>query len=79
MHQLFQLVNSICAYSDAFYGLTRMLISKNVNNDVSKDSPIDKKTKIPTGCTWCTLHKLPLFIQRNLLLTFENMITKTQT
>ena len=58
MHQLFQLVNSICAYSDAFYGLTRMLISKNVNNDVSKDSPIDKKLKYPLAalgvpCTNC--------------------------
>ena len=36
----FQLVNLICAYSDVFFGLTGMLMSKNINNDVSKDLPI---------------------------------------
>ena len=40
INQLFQILNSICAFGDAFYGLTRILMSKNVNNDVSKDSPI---------------------------------------
>ena len=40
INQLFQPLNLICAYSEAFYGLTRMIVSKNVNNDVSKDSPI---------------------------------------
>ena len=28
----------ICVYGDTFYGLTRMLMRKIVNNDVSKDS-----------------------------------------
>ena len=39
---LCQLLNSICAYRDAFYGLTHMLTSNNANNDVSKDSGNDK-------------------------------------
>ena len=39
INQLFQLLNLICVYGDVFYGLTRMLVRKNVNNDVSKDSP----------------------------------------
>ena len=38
--QPFQPLNLICSYSKAFYGLTRKIVSKNVNNDVSKDSPI---------------------------------------
>ena len=41
-NHLCQLLNSICAYRDAFYGLTHMLTSKNANNDVSKDSGNDK-------------------------------------
>ena len=35
--QLFQLLNLI-----AFYGLSRTLMSKIVNNDASKDSPIER-------------------------------------
>ena len=45
--QLFQLLNLICAYSDTFYWLTSMLISKNVNNDISKDSPFSTEQNIP--------------------------------
>ena len=40
INQLFQPFNLICAYSKAVYGLTRMIVSKNVNNDVRKDLPI---------------------------------------
>ena len=40
INQFFPLLNLICAYGDAFNGLTRVLISKNANNDVSKDSSI---------------------------------------
>ena len=40
INQLFQLLNLIRAYGDAFYGLIRMHMSKNLKNDVSKDSPI---------------------------------------
>ena len=46
--QLFQFLNLICTYGDAFYWLTSMLISKNVNNDVSKDSPFSTKQNIPS-------------------------------
>ena len=38
--QLLQLLNLLRAYDDVFHKLTRMLMSKNVNNDGSKDSPI---------------------------------------
>ena len=44
--QLFQLLNLICAYGDAFYWLTSM--SKNVNNDVSKDLPFSTEQNIPS-------------------------------
>ena len=40
INQLFQLFNLICAYGDTFYGVTLMLMNKNVNNDISEDSPI---------------------------------------
>ena len=33
--QLFQFLNLICVYGYVFYGLTCMLMSKNVNNDVA--------------------------------------------
>ena len=38
--QLLQLLNLIRAYDDLFHKLTRMLMSKNVNNDGSKDSSV---------------------------------------
>ena len=38
--QLFQLLHLICTYDDAFYGLTGVLMNKNLNNDVNKDSSI---------------------------------------
>ena len=37
INQLFQLLYLISIYGDVFYGLTRMLMSKNENNDASKD------------------------------------------
>ena len=40
INQLFQPLNLICAHSKAFYGLTHMIVNKNVNNDVSRDLPI---------------------------------------
>ena len=36
----FQLLNEICAYGNVLYELTCTLMSKNVNNDISKDWPI---------------------------------------
>ena len=39
INQLLQLLNWFCAYGDAFYPLSHVLISKNIDNDVSKDSP----------------------------------------
>ena len=38
--QLFQLLHLICTYDDTFYGLTGVLMNKNLNSDVNKDSPI---------------------------------------
>jgi len=39
-YQLFQLMNLNRTYGRNFYELSRTLMRKNVNNDVSKDSPI---------------------------------------
>ena len=39
-NQLFQLLNLFRTYGHGFYELSRMLMRKNVNNDVNKDSPI---------------------------------------
>ena len=40
INQLFQVLNLICTYDKAFYGLiTPMLMRKNEKNDVSKDWP----------------------------------------
>ena len=40
LNQLFQLLHLAHIYGHCFYYVSRMLMSKNVNNDVSKDSPI---------------------------------------
>ena len=40
LNQLFQLLHLVCIYRHGFYELSRMLMRKNVNNDVSKASPI---------------------------------------
>ena len=40
INQLFCRLNLICAYGDTFHGLTRMLMSKNLNINVGKDSPM---------------------------------------
>ena len=45
INQLFQLLNLIWANGCALHGLTRMLMSQNVNIDVSKDSPEVEATK----------------------------------
>jgi len=43
LNQLFQLLHLAHIYGHCFYWVSRMLMSKNVNNDVSKDSPIGNK------------------------------------
>ena len=48
VNQLFQLLNLVRIYSHGFFELSRMLMRKNVNNYVSKDSPI-------RGCCWFRL------------------------
>ena len=40
LNQLFQLLHLVRIYGHGFNELSRMVIRKNVNNDVSKDSPI---------------------------------------
>ena len=40
LNQFFQLLHLVHIYGHGFYELSRMLMRKNVNNDVSKDSPI---------------------------------------
>ena len=41
VNQLFQFLNLVRIYGHGFFELSRMLMRKNVNNDVSKDSPIN--------------------------------------
>ena len=41
LNQLFQLLHLVHIYGHGFYELSRMLMRKNVNDDVSKGSPID--------------------------------------
>ena len=40
LNQFFQLLHLVHAYGHGFYELSRMLMRTNVNNEVSKDSPI---------------------------------------
>ena len=42
LYQLFRLLHLIHIYGHGFYELSRMVMRKNVNSDVSKDSPIEK-------------------------------------
>ena len=51
LNQVFQLLHSVHIYGQGFYELSRMLMRKNVNNDISKDSPLDSQTEIE----WKTL------------------------
>ena len=39
INKLFQLLKLLCVHSDVFHGLTRTVMSKNLNRDVSKDLP----------------------------------------
>ena len=55
LNQLFQLLHLVHLYSHGFYELSRMLIRKNVNNDVSKDSPI--ASNWTSGLFWGLYHK----------------------
>ena len=40
INQLFQLFHLVHIYGHGFYDLSCMMMRKNVNNDVSKDSPV---------------------------------------
>ena len=71
LYQLFRLLHLIHIYRHGFYELSRMLMRKKVNNDVSKDSPIGL-----TQC--CTQFKSPgvkihcvLYLHYNVAFTFE--------
>jgi len=45
LNQLFQLLHLAHIYGHCFYYVGRMLMSQNVNNDVSNDSPIGRGTE----------------------------------
>ena len=54
LNQLFQLLHLVHMCGHGFYELSRMLMRKNVNSDVSKDSPISaglKKFYTPLNST----------------------------
>ena len=58
VNQLFQHLNLVRLYGHGFFEWSRMLMRKNVNNDVSKDSPIETAPKSPFSCVnrtsiWC--------------------------
>ena len=40
LNQLLQVLHSVDIYGNGLYELSRMLMMKTVNNDVSKDSPV---------------------------------------
>ena len=46
VNQLFQLLNLFCIYGHNFYEFSRMLMKKDVNSNISKDSPIDNLFEI---------------------------------
>ena len=50
--QLFQLLHLVYIYGHGFYELSRMLMRKNVNSDVSKDLPIGEATCNIVICSW---------------------------
>ena len=43
LNQCFQLLHLVRTHGHGFYESSRMLMRKNVNNDVSKDSPISEE------------------------------------
>ena len=49
LNQLFQPLHLAHIYGHCFYLVSRMLLSKNVNNDVSKDLPIDHVSVSPAN------------------------------
>jgi len=51
LNQLFQLLHLVHIYGHGFYESSRVLMRKNVNNDVSKDSPTgDFQVSLITVC-----------------------------
>ena len=46
LNQLFPLLHLVYIYGHGFYELSCMLMRKNVNNDVSKDSPLSRLNEI---------------------------------
>ena len=55
LHQLFRLLHLIHIYGHGFYELSRMVMRKNVNNDVSKDLPIGNS--MICGDIWLKYHE----------------------
>ena len=49
LNKIFQLLHLVHIYGHGFYELSRMLMRKNVNNDVSKDSPITGANKLASA------------------------------
>ena len=77
LYQLFRLLHLIHIYGHGFYELSRMLMRKNVNNDVSKDSLIGDNTSRVRDLkraskTQANLENLPA---SNILLHFEFFAT----
>ena len=52
LNQLFLFLHLVYIYGHGFYELSRMLMRENVNNDVSKDSPIGKLEVVESLLCW---------------------------
>ena len=52
LNQLLQLLHLVYIYGHGFYELSRMLMRKNVNNDVIKDSPFGKLEVVESLLCW---------------------------
>ena len=69
LYQLFRLLHLIHIYGHGFYELSIMVMRENVNNDVSKDSPIrpipKKKFPATTGeYIWLMLAPTHIYLKR---------------
>ena len=64
LNQLFQLLRLICIYGNGFSELSRVVMRRNVNNDVSKYSPIAAVMDCIIPCHGYLQGKAPLLRYR---------------
>ena len=72
LNQLFQLWHLVHIYGHGFCELSRMLMRENVNNDVSKDSPIPISSSFPSTFH-CNLICLTSIVIHNYVFTVSSI------